>query len=152
MERITFTIDDELLRIIDDLTQRRGYPSRSEAIRELVRDAASREQAVREQGSCFATLSYVYDHAIRDLPERLIGRQHDHHDLGVATTHVHVDHDTCLEVIILKGPIARVRQFADALTVQRGVRHASLHVIPVQNAGNDHVHEGGSAPHSHDSL
>ena len=56
----------------------------------------------------------------------------DHHDLGIATTHVHFDHETCLEVVILRGRIAAVRSFADALTSQRGVRHVNLHVIPLQ--------------------
>lgn len=152
MERITITIDDELLATVDALARRHGYPSRSEAIRELIRDAASREQAAAGDGRCIATLTYVYDHATRDLPHRLTRAQHDHHDLGLATTHVHFDHDSCLEVAIMQGPVAKVRAFADTLTVQRGVRHANLHVIPVGVGRADHHHGPDEPDHGHGSL
>ena len=146
MERITITIDDALLRSIDEMAARRGYPSRSEAIRELLRDAALRDPLTGAAGDCFATLTYVYDHATRALGARLIEQQHDHHDLGVCTMHVHVDSATCLEVAILKGPVEAVRACADELTVQRGVRDAALHLIPVpaSRAGHEHEHGHGN--------
>ena len=152
MERITITIDDDLLKTVDLLVGERGYPNRSEAIRELVRESASRIQAEAGRAPCVATLSYVYDHNIRELPQRLTAEQHDHHELGIATTHVHVDHDACLEVAILRGPIDAVRNFADGITLQRGVRHSYLHIIPVKIMRHRHSHEPGGKPHSHTVL
>ncbi|MFC7541900.1 nickel-responsive transcriptional regulator NikR [Siccirubricoccus deserti] len=105
MQRITITIDDDLLETVDALVARHGYASRSEAMRDLVREAAKREAAA--ETPCIATLSYVYDHAVRELPRRLAQAQHAHHDLSVASLHVHLDHDTCLEVAVLRGPRAR---------------------------------------------
>lgn len=150
MDRITITIDDDLLATVDALAAARGYPSRSEAIREMLRGAARAAHAARDDAACAATLSYVYDHAMRDLPRRIAAIQHDHHDLGIATTHVHFDHETCLEVAILRGPAAAIRRLADALTSQRGVRHVSLHLVPLHHAPQSHAHDAGTAPHTHD--
>ncbi len=152
MERITITIDDDLLGTIDDIVRDRKYPSRSEAIRELVREAASREHGSAGRAPCVATLTYVFDHATRELSQRLTDQQHDHHNLGVATTHVHVDHDSCLEVTILRGPIDKVRELADTLTTQRGVRHASLHIIPIKAGKVTHSHGDGLPSHTHSSI
>ena len=152
MERITITIDDDLLETIDGLVRRRGYPSRSEAIRELVREAANREHASAGRAPCVATLTYVFDHATRDLSQRLTERQHDHHNLGISTTHVHFDHVSCLEVAILRGPIDEIRALADTLTVQRSVRHASLHIIPLGVGKVTHSHGPGLPEHSHSAI
>jgi CopG family nickel-responsive transcriptional regulator len=89
----------------------------------------------------------VYNHALRDLPQRLVDTQHSHHDLSVATTHVHFGHEDCLEVAILRGPAAAVQSHADALTAQRGVRHAHLHLIPVQAKEQAHSHHGHTHRH-----
>jgi CopG family transcriptional regulator, nickel-responsive regulator len=72
MERITITIDDDLLATVDSLVQKRGYPSRSEAIRELIREAASQDHAQAGQAPCVAALSYVFDHSTRELSQRLV--------------------------------------------------------------------------------
>jgi CopG family nickel-responsive transcriptional regulator len=151
MERITITIDDDLLATVDSLVQKRGYPSRSEAIRELIRQAASQDHAQAGQAPCVAALSYVFDHSTRELSQRLVSAQHDHHDLGIATTHVHVDHQFCLEVAILKGPITAIQSFADSLTAQRGVRHANLHIIPLKPPAT-HQHAPGTPRHTHHGV
>jgi len=151
MERISITIDDDLLVAIDGMVKKHGYPSRSEAIRDLVREAAKRDHAAQGQAPCVATLSYVFDHSTRELSQRLVNAQHDHHDLGIATTHIHVDHNSCLEVAILKGPIDAIQELADSLTAQRGVRHASLHVIPLK-AAPGHRHHAGAPLHTHDAV
>ncbi len=134
MERVTITIDAALLEAIDGLAARRGYASRSEAVRDLVREATDREAAMAEETPCLATLTYVYDHAVRDLARRLTQSQHEHHGLSVASLHVHLDHEACLEVAVLRGPAGAVRRLADAVTSQRGVRQHSLHLVPVQAA------------------
>jgi CopG family nickel-responsive transcriptional regulator len=152
MERITITIDDDLLASIDALTLKRGYPSRSETIRELVREAAKHDYTAAGRAPCVATLTYVYDHGRRDLAQRLVQALHDHHDLSIATTHVHFDHDSCLEISILRGPIDAIQQFADKLTAQRGVRHAKLHIVPLKLTTESHHHAPGTPAHTHEAL
>jgi len=151
MERITITIDDKLLATVDALVEKRGYPSRSEAIRELLREAAKQDHAAEGQAPCVASLTFVYDHSVRDLSQRIVAAQHDHHDLSIATTHVHVDHDSCLEVTILRGRADAIRKLADRLTAQRGVRHANLHLIPTERSGHHHSHEPGRPGHDHEA-
>lgn len=152
MERITITIDDELLKSIDAMAERRGFPSRSEAVRELLREAANRDQSQAGRAPCIATLTYVFDHDVRELSQRLVNAQHDHHDLTVTNTHVHFDHDTCLEVAILRGPTDAIRSFADRITTQRGVRHGNLHIMPLRTMAARHSHGPGSTPHSHSTV
>lgn len=151
MQRITISIDDALLAAVDDIGRQRGYQSRSEAFRDIVRDAAAREPAlVAGDTPCMATLSYVFEHETRDLARRLTLAQHDHHDLSVSTLHVHVDHRDCLEVMVLRGTVDQVRAFADAVVTQRGVRHGNLHLIPVEAAGDHgHAHLHGHGAHDH---
>jgi CopG family nickel-responsive transcriptional regulator len=149
MNRITITIEDDLLATVDAVMRRRRYASRSEALRDLIREAAAREIASADATPCLAVLSYVYDHATRALAQRLAHAFHGHHDLSVASMHVHLDHESCLEVSVLKGTAGAVHRLADALTAQRGVRHANLHVVPAQVANARHDHGAGAAVHQH---
>lgn len=130
MQRITITIDDDLLATLDGLCQRRGYQSRSEALRDITRRTLADEQRLAPQAQGYAVLSYVYQHKTRELAGRLASASHHHHDLSVSTLHVHVNHYDCLEVSILKGPLGNIQQFADAIVAQRGVRHGYLHCLP----------------------
>jgi CopG family transcriptional regulator, nickel-responsive regulator len=145
MQRITISIDDELLAEIDALSQRRGYTSRSEAVRDIVRERLAEEKnAGADDGACVAALSYVYAHETRELSKRLTSVQHHHHDLSVSTLHVHLSNADCLEVTVLKGKAGEVRAFADAVTSQRGVRHGHLNIIPADNAAeHEHGHSHG---------
>ena len=140
MERITISLDADLAAEFDRLIAERGYQNRSEAVRDLLR--AHLEQARQKRGEathCVANLSYVYNHHQRDLAERLTALQHDQHDLTVATLHAHLDHENCLESVILRGPTAAVRSFSDALIAERGVRHGQLNLIDVDvNSGREH--------------
>ena len=88
-------------------------------------------------------------HNERDLAERLTALQHDHHDLVVASTHVHLDHENCLETVMLRGRTEVVRRFADALIAERGVRHGQVNLVPVEE-GSGHRHRHGYRHvHSH---
>jgi CopG family nickel-responsive transcriptional regulator len=149
MQRITITIDDDLLEGIDALSQQRGYTSRSEAIRDIVRESVTQTPANQhDDAPCFAVLSYVYQHEIRELAKRLVNVQHHHNDLSVSTLHVHVNHDDCLEISVLKGERKRLQQFADSVISQRGVRHGNLHLVPSEQA--EHPQDIPSAhPHPH---
>ncbi|MBK6553841.1 MAG: nickel-responsive transcriptional regulator NikR [Rhodocyclaceae bacterium] len=145
MGRFTISLDDDLAREFDELIARRGYQNRSEAIRDLLRGhLESARQSTATGDYCVANLSYVYNHHERDLAERLTELQHGHHDLTVATLHAHLDHDNCLESVVLKGPVASVRGFADALVAERGVRHGSLNIVSVEVDQGHHGH--GYAP------
>jgi CopG family transcriptional regulator, nickel-responsive regulator len=152
MQRFTISLDDDLARAFDRLIAERGYGNRSEAVRDLLRGQLEAARPA-EGGHCVANLSYVYNHHERDLAERLTALQHGHHDLTVATMHAHLDHDNCLESVILKGPTAQVRAFAEALTAERGVRHGSLNVVAVEVVDSRHSHgyapRGQAASHLH---
>jgi CopG family nickel-responsive transcriptional regulator len=87
-------------------------------------------QKMAKFGSCVAALVYVYDHAARDLSRRLVDNYHGHHDLSVATLHVHLDDDNCMEVTALRGTGAEVQHFAEHIIVERGVRYGRLVMIP----------------------
>ena len=149
MQRVTITIDDDLLEAVDRLVERRGYTNRSEAFRDMLRGAIDRQQVADPAASCVATLSYVFDHATRSLASRLTHTQHQHHDLTVASMHVHLDHEACLEVSVLRGASAAVTELGNALVNQRGVRHASMHLVPVQVSAGKHHHGGRSVVHEH---
>ncbi len=152
MERVTITIDAELLAFVDALSTAKGYGSRSEAIRDILRKAAESERQSDPAAPCFATLAYVYDHETRDLARRLTNQQHDHHDLSIATLHVHLDRHECLEVAVLRGASGDVRSFADGVISQRGVRHGQLHLLP-DAPGHAHGHHhapGRGHLHNHD--
>ncbi|MGD0106490.1 MAG: nickel-responsive transcriptional regulator NikR [Rhodopila sp.] len=131
MQRVTITIDDELMAELDLLIAARGYQNRSEAIRDLAR--VGLQQAAVETApdqDCVAALVYVYDHTRRELPKRLTDAFHDHHQLSVSTLHVHLNHESCMEVTVLKGKLGTVRHFADHVIAERGVRHGQLVVLP----------------------
>jgi CopG family nickel-responsive transcriptional regulator len=147
MQRLTITIDDDLLGEVDTFIDRHGYANRSEAFRDLLRSGL--EQAGGESGeggSCIATLSYVYDHAARDLPKRLTQEAHDHNDLAKATLHVHIDQESCLEVTVLKGARTEVKAFADHVIAERGVRHGHVVMMPIASSdGHGHSHSHAQA-------
>ena len=139
MERFTISIDDHLAQEFDAWITERGYANRSEAFRDIVRAEMDRERVrTVPNGPCVACLSYVYNHHERDLGERITSLQHAHHDLTVSTMHAHLDHDHCIEVVILRGPSRAVQAFADAVLAQAGVSHGHLHLVPLALA--DHAH------------
>ena len=149
MERITITLDDDLLAEVDRMIAAQGYQNRSEAIRDFVR--AGIQQSRRDSGrseNCVAALVYVYDHAARDLSKRLVESFHDHHDLSLATLHVHLDDDMCMEVTALQGPTAEVQHLADHVIAERGVRYGRVVMIPSKPGGKRRSTHGHGHGHS----
>lgn len=142
MERFTISLDERLASEFDRLIKERGYLNRSEAVRDMLRGKLDTLRLQEKQAPfCVASLSYVYNHHERDLAERLTELQHQHHDLVVASTHVHLDHENCLETVMLRGKTEVVRRFADTLIAERGVRHGQVNLVPVDvEAGHGHVH------------
>lgn len=152
MERFTISLDADLATEFDTLIKARGYSTRSEAVRDMLRNQL--EAFRRERGEarhCVANLSYVYNHHERDLAERLTQLQHDHHNLAVSAMHAHLDHEHCIESLILRGPSAEVRDFANVLMAQRGVRHGQLNMVSVEIGTDRHGHPHGrdEAGHAH---
>jgi CopG family nickel-responsive transcriptional regulator len=158
MERITISLDAELAGEFDRLIQSRGYRNRSEAVRDMLRAQLEQFRQTREESKhCIANLSYIYNHHERDLAERLTGLQHDHHNLTIATMHAHLDHEHCIESVILRGPTSEVSRFADAIKAERGVRHGQLNLISADvESGRhpiSHAHAHGQAhPYRHVHL
>lgn len=149
MERLTISLDDALARQFDDWANEHGYVNRSEAVRDLFRARLESDQQARDDtGHCVACLSYVFDHHQRELADRLTRLQHDHHDLTLSTMHAHLDHVHCLETVILRGPAAAVRRFADRICAERGVQHGQLNLISVE-AGQRHSHGDDGDDHVH---
>lgn len=145
MQRVTITIDDDLDNELERYMRARGYANRSEAIRDLAR--AGLQQVASEAGGarpCVAALIYIYDHAARDLPNRLTRDFHDRHDLAQATLHMHLDHESCMEVTVLKGRGSEVQKFADHIVAERGVRYGRVVYLP---ADGMHSHGRGETHH-----
>ena len=149
MQRVTITVDDELMLELDRIIAARGYQNRSEAIRDLAR-AGIREAAETLDGdqNCVAALVYIYDHAARQLPKRLTETFHDHHEMSLSSLHVHLDHDSCMEVTILRGKADKVQDFAEHVIAERGVRHGRIVLVPTDILIKPHTHGDGST-HEH---
>jgi CopG family nickel-responsive transcriptional regulator len=149
MQRITITVDDELVVALDHVIAVSVYQNRSEAIRDLMRVGIAQFQLQvhgNDRRSGVAALVYVYDHQACELAKRLASSSHEHHDLSVTTMHVHLDHDSCMEVAVLKGAMSDVRHFAQhviserggatesLLLYQRNLRTKSTHTVPSQGS------------------
>ena len=128
--RFGVSAEDELLQSFDRLIANQGYATRSEALRDLMRDALvrSRLEEPPETAEILGSLTLVYDHHAHDLTERMAELQHDHHGLVISVLHVHVSHDDCMEVIVLRGPVRDVRLLGEALLSLKGVKHGKLFV------------------------
>ena len=132
MQRLTISLDDDLAAAFDALARKRGYASRSEAIRDLLRqELKTQVLADGSKTECVAVLSYVFDHHERQLSTRLTDMQHDHHELAVATMHAHISHEDCVETVILRGQAGQVEAFGHSVMAETGVRHGHLQLIPV---------------------
>ena len=126
--RFGVSIEHGLLESFDELIAGRGYANRSEALRDLIRDALvkSRLEAPHGDAEVLGSLTLVYDHHAHDLTKQMARIQHDCHGLVVSVTHVHINHDDCLEVLVLRGRAREVRAPADSLLSLRGVKHGRL--------------------------
>ncbi|MEZ5400801.1 MAG: nickel-responsive transcriptional regulator NikR [Bryobacteraceae bacterium] len=128
LSRIGVAIDSDLLERFDAHIARRGYTNRSEAFRDLIREELVATAAESPNTSVVGTVTLVYDHHVRMLSDRLTDLQHDHFHNVLSTLHVHLDHDNCLEVLVVRGPAAEVRRIADALISTKGVKHGRLSI------------------------
>ncbi len=123
--RFGVSIDEKLLEKFDRFVQEKGYVSRSEAVRDLIRDALI-EEAVDQDREVFGTITLVYDHHIKELEEKLTEIAHEHLSLIISSMHIHIDHHHCLETIAVRGKASRIKELADKLTTLKGVKHGKL--------------------------
>ena len=126
LSRIGVAIDSDLLDRFDQLISKRGYTNRSEAFRDLIRDELVQKSWESPDSNVVGTVTLVYDHHVRMLNEKLTDMQHEYHRAILSTLHIHLDHDNCLEVLVVRGKAAVVQKIADTLISIKGVKHGRL--------------------------
>jgi len=129
MEKITrfgVSIEPDLLKKFDKIIKMEGYTNRSEAIRDLVRKNLIREENKDPNAESIGTLTMIYDHHTGNLTNRLLDLQHDHTKEILSTTHIHIDHNNCLEVLVLKGKTGKIQKLADNIKSLKGIKHGEL--------------------------
>ena len=122
VKRFGVSMEEELLKAFDLIIDRKGYTSRSEAIRDLIRKNLIEDRWEKGEGR-IGILVIVYDHRKRELSSRILRESHHHHHLVIATLHVHLDRNNCLEVNILKGEPSKIRTLSETLIATRGVKY-----------------------------
>jgi CopG family nickel-responsive transcriptional regulator len=149
LSRIGIALDSDLLERFDHFISRQGYTNRSEAFRDLIRDKLVAEKTTQPNATVVGTVTLIYDHHAHGVTDKLTDLQHVHHELVVSTSHAHLDHDSCLEVLIVHGKSAEVDEFAGRLIGLKGVQHGRL-VMTVAEPALPHVHANGHKhPHNH---
>jgi len=148
LSRIGVSIDADLLRRFDSYITDKGYENRSEAFRDLIRDRLVDSVVIGPNAFVVGTVTLIYDHHTRLLPEKLTDIQHEHHDIIISTMHAHLDHENCLEVIVLRGKSKDVQRLADRLISTKGVQHGRLVMSSPDTVSpaDTHAH---SHPHRH---
>ena len=132
LERIGVSLGKELLGDFDRLIARKGYGSRSEAIRDLIRQDLSDARLDDPKAQAVAAVCLVYDHHVTKLADRLLHLQHSHLLETVSSLHVHLDHHHCLEVIVLRGPVGQIHRVGDEMVSLKGVRLGRMNLVSVE--------------------
>ena len=149
MQRITITMDDALVAELDAFIGESDAFNRSEAIRDLVRRGLAARGHDHDTAGCFGVLSYTLDHSVRDLGRRVPQGRMDRHDQTVAALSVPVDHSNTVDVVVMHGTVGSIRDYAQALFLERGIRHGALNMVPVASESHSHSHDENAAPHVH---
>jgi CopG family nickel-responsive transcriptional regulator len=132
VERIGVSLDKKLLSMFDKLIAKRGYQSRSEAIRDLIRQQLSSEQLSNPKARAVAAVCLVYDHHATKLMENLIGLQHSHVLQTISAMHIHLDEHTCLEVIVLRGRVGEIEKTAENIVSLKGVKLGRINLVATE--------------------
>ncbi len=125
LTRFSVSMDSALLERFDEHIIQQGYPTRSKAVADLIRESLVRSQWTTG-AEVAAAIVLVYDHHKRDLTHQLMHIQHNAHDLIISSQHVHLDHDNCLEIVVVRGITSRVQDLANQLKAIKGVKYASV--------------------------
>jgi CopG family nickel-responsive transcriptional regulator len=148
LTRIGVALDSDLLERFDDFISRLGYTNRSEAFRDLIRDRLVAERTASPNSTVVGTITLIYDHHSNGVTEKLTELQHANHELVVSTSHAHLDHDSCLEVLIVHGKSGHIEEFSGRLIGLKGVQHGRLVMTVAKPASADLQHRNGK-PHTH---
>ncbi len=127
LARFSVSVEKELLKALDEFVASQGYPTRSEAVKHLVRSALV-ESGWKGRGTVAGVIVMSYDHHKRDVVRKLLEVQHDHAEVIVSTQHVHLDHDNCMETVTVRGTVARVKKLEAAIRSLKGLKHSALMV------------------------
>jgi CopG family nickel-responsive transcriptional regulator len=142
--RFSLSISPDLAEGLDAFVERCGYPSRSQAVSDIIRERLTQNLAEAPETVIVGTITLLYDHHRRNLNASLTDVQHDYHALVRSVLHVHVDHYLCMEVLAVCGPSAQVREMADRLITTKGVQNGKLAVTSIAcEGGADHHHANG---------
>ncbi|WP_453991542.1 nickel-responsive transcriptional regulator NikR [Bacillus nitroreducens] len=133
LKRFGISMEGHLLRKFDNMVKQKGYENRSEAIRDLVRDALIQHSWEKDDQIVAGSILLFYDHHKRNLMEELTKTQHEMHDLIMSTTHFHLDHHNCLELIIVKGKAKDIQILSNKLTSLKGVHYGKFTVAPIES-------------------
>ncbi len=128
LSRIGIAIPGELLDKFDELIEKRGYSNRSEAFRDLIRNELVQEVWQTSDTEVFGIVTLVYNHHVRQLTDKLTDLQHEYHHAVMSSLHVHLDHDNCLEVILVRGKAQVVQKLSNSLIATKGVKHGRFTV------------------------
>jgi CopG family nickel-responsive transcriptional regulator len=126
LTRFGISIEDELISLFDWHIKKKKYKNRSEAIRDLIREKLSSEKLENDNTHVFGFISFVYDHHKREIQKNLNSLQHNSYKSVVFTTHIHIDHDNCLEIIILKDKAKHIKSIADSILSFKGVKNGNV--------------------------
>ncbi|WNR43623.1 nickel-responsive transcriptional regulator NikR [Paenibacillus roseipurpureus] len=146
--RFGISMPQSLIEQFDRLITMQGYDNRSEAIRDLARKALLTSSSMQPNEIVAGTIVMVYDHEIRDLPITLMELQHDYHHAIISTMHIHLNHQQCLEILVVRGEVQKLRELQQRIQVLKGVGYAELSVTHVDEHGSGHSHDHGHS-HSH---
>ena len=126
IRRFGVSIEPELLKKFDKMIKKEGYTNRSEALRDTIRKNLIIEKNMDPSSESIGTFTMVYDHHTGNLTNKLLDLQHNHHNEILSTTHIHVDHHNCLEVLVLKGKTGDIQKLADNIKALKGIKHGEL--------------------------
>jgi CopG family transcriptional regulator, nickel-responsive regulator len=133
VERVGVSLEKELLTAFDELITRQGYQSRSEAIRDLIRQQLSNKRVQNDKEQAIAAVVLVYDHHSTALMERLTDLQHSHLLQTISSLHVHIGHHDCLEVIVLKGRVGEINRMGEKLISIKGVKLGKVNLLSTED-------------------
>ncbi len=149
--RFSVSLEGELLQAFDRYCEEGKLATRSEAIRQLLREKLTTVAWQKDAADVAASLTLIYDHHHTRLTDRMLELQHAHGDCVVATLHVHLNHDLCMEMIALRGSAAELQHLASELSGLKGIHQAQLVIARAEapHANHDHAHGRSRRPHHH---
>lgn len=127
--RFGISMEESLIEKFDNYLMKRGYYNRSEAIRDLIRELLAKEKIEIKNAVVYGIVSFIYDHHQRDLEDKITEHQHVNYKSIISTTHIHIDHENCLEVIIMKDKAQKIKSIAESIFALKGVKSGQVSFV-----------------------